>query len=66
MNGHDLIPVPLAAKRTSKLETAIRRGVASGAIQGVKMGWDWLIPAAEVDRLAREYPLADSEVVCGR
>ena len=66
MNPGDFVSVPLAAKRTSKSETTIRREVMSGAIQGVKMGRDWFIQLSEVERLAVEYPLQPAAVSSGK
>jgi excisionase family DNA binding protein len=57
MNVEELTPIAEAAKRTRQSESAIRRGLKLGRIQGVKIGRDWLLPNDEVDRLAREYPL---------
>lgn len=53
----DLISLTLAAKRINLGEPAIRKGLHQGKIRGQKMGRDWYIPADEVERLAREYPL---------
>lgn len=53
----ELIPVTRAAKRTALGEPAIRRRLRAGQIRGQKLGRDWFVAAAEVERLAVEYPL---------
>ena len=53
----ELMPLTQAAKRTSKGEPAIRRGIKLGTIDAQKMGRDWYLPMSEVERLSREFPV---------
>lgn len=46
-----------AAKHTSLAEHQIRKGINAGEIEAQKMGRDWFLTAAEVERLAKEHPL---------
>jgi len=57
METERLTPIAEAAKGTRRSESSIRRGLKIGEIQGVKLGRDWLLPKAEVNRLAKEFPL---------
>ena len=57
MKVEELTPIAKAAKHTRQTESAIRRGLQTGRIRGVKVGRDWLIPPDEVRRLAKEFPL---------
>jgi hypothetical protein len=59
----DVMPLALAAKRTALGEQAIRRGIKQGSIDGQKLGRDWYLPVSEVERLARDFPLVDSQGV---
>jgi excisionase family DNA binding protein len=58
--------IPMAAKRLSCSESALRRMVASGRVPGTKVGRDWLIDAEAVDELTDQYPLEPVRVPNGR
>lgn len=51
--------VPEAAKATSKSETWIRNAAKSGRVKAEQYGREWLLTPEEVERLSREYPLAE-------
>lgn len=53
------MPLKLAAKHTALAESTIRDGIRKGTIEAHKLGRDWYLPIAEVERLAKEYPLPE-------
>lgn len=57
MDINELIPLGQAAKRTSQSEWTLRRLMRRGKLEGAKVGRDWFLTVAEVDRLAKEYPV---------
>lgn len=49
-----LLTVSEAAGRLARTERTIRDQLAKGALRGQKIGRDWLVELAEVDRYQRE------------
>ncbi len=58
MTTTTLKTIPQTAKGVSLSEHQLIRMIRSGVVRSSKLGRDWVIDAAEVKRLEREFPLS--------